>query len=242
MQTIAILTDIHGNAPALQAVLNDIAKRGIKRMYCLGDTVGIGPDTDRIFELLLEQRDIAFVCGNHDLALLRAARGEAPPPGQEAERSHHEWLARRTDPRHVARMASWPMEILTRVEQVPVLLTHYHLDPDGWFQPVDWNPSTERLERQYAGHQARLVVFGHHHVVHHFTNGRRTFFNPGALGCAHSDRPVAAYGIVTIDGDLVSAEVIEVVYDQTDLLRAYAELDVPDNTQILRIFHGRDSH
>ncbi|WP_108721957.1 metallophosphoesterase family protein [Paenibacillus ihuae] len=53
MQSVAVITDIHGNAAALEAVLQDILGRGLRQIVCLGDVVGIGPDTDRVFELLL---------------------------------------------------------------------------------------------------------------------------------------------------------------------------------------------
>lgn len=45
MNTIAIISDIHGNIPALEAVLNDIKSRNIKKVYCLGDLAGKGPSS-----------------------------------------------------------------------------------------------------------------------------------------------------------------------------------------------------
>jgi len=43
MEQIAIISDIHGNAPALEAVIKEIQKRDINRIFCLGDIIGKGP-------------------------------------------------------------------------------------------------------------------------------------------------------------------------------------------------------
>lgn len=242
MQSIAIITDIHGNAAALEAVLKDISGRGLRKIYCLGDVVAIGPDTDRVFELLLAQEGITFISGNHDIALLRAFRGEEPPPGNHAEREHHEWLAQRISPQYIELMSTWPMTATASIEDVPMLFTHYHLDEDGWYMPVDWSPSSEGLNQLYADTEYGLVAFGHHHVVHHFQGVKATFFNPGALGCAHSELPVAKYGIVTVESGRVYAESVDIAYDNSGFLRSYERLGVPDKDTILRIFHGRASH
>ncbi|CAG7625448.1 hypothetical protein PAESOLCIP111_02726 [Paenibacillus solanacearum] len=68
MDNIAIISDIHGNIPALEAVANDIHSRGIRRIICLGDLVGKGPQpaeaVDRIRELCE-----TTVLGNWDLGI-----------------------------------------------------------------------------------------------------------------------------------------------------------------------------
>lgn len=63
----AIVSDIHGNLEAFQAVLRDIeARGGVDRIWCLGDIVGYGPDPNECIELL-RQHDHVSVAGNHDL-------------------------------------------------------------------------------------------------------------------------------------------------------------------------------
>lgn len=70
MKSYAIITDIHGNSPALEAVLQDINRRKLDQIVCLGDIVGIGPDSNEVFDLLLMQNNISFVMGNHEQAVL----------------------------------------------------------------------------------------------------------------------------------------------------------------------------
>lgn len=52
MEQIAIISDIHGNIPALTAVLDDIQQRGISRVFCLGDIVGKGPNSDLAVDII----------------------------------------------------------------------------------------------------------------------------------------------------------------------------------------------
>src|SRR5882724_11569767 len=70
---VAVVSDIHGNRHAFEAVLADIATAGADEMWCLGDLVGYGADPDACVELA---REHAAVClaGNHDLAVT----GEIP--------------------------------------------------------------------------------------------------------------------------------------------------------------------
>ncbi len=64
----AIISDIHSNLAALQAVLEDIQKRGIKEIFCLGDIVGYGPQPKECLDLIID-RHIASIIGNHDHAV-----------------------------------------------------------------------------------------------------------------------------------------------------------------------------
>ena len=65
---VAILTDIHANLPALEAVLAAIEDAGVDEVWCLGDVVGYGAQPDACAELVSEHCDLSLV-GNHDLAV-----------------------------------------------------------------------------------------------------------------------------------------------------------------------------
>jgi len=66
---VAILTDIHSNLPALEAVLEAISAAGIKQTWCLGDVVGYGAQPDECAALVASECELSLV-GNHDLAVL----------------------------------------------------------------------------------------------------------------------------------------------------------------------------
>ncbi len=66
---IAILSDIHGNLEALESVLNEIYKRKIDRIICLGDLIDYGPNPNEVVEVSKREFDI-IVMGNHDYAVI----------------------------------------------------------------------------------------------------------------------------------------------------------------------------
>ena len=79
---LAVLSDVHGNLAALQAILDDIEKRGdADRIGCLGDTVGYGPQPVECLRLALERFDFSLL-GNHEYAVLHGAEGFNPVVNQ----------------------------------------------------------------------------------------------------------------------------------------------------------------
>ena len=68
MARIGVISDIHGNATALMAVLNALGREEIDELYCLGDIVGYGPAPSRCLQLALSYSDV-LVRGNHDEAI-----------------------------------------------------------------------------------------------------------------------------------------------------------------------------
>jgi predicted phosphodiesterase len=65
---IAVLSDIHGNLHALEAVLADVEREDVHGVWCLGDVVGYGADPNDCCARVREQADVAL-CGNHDMAV-----------------------------------------------------------------------------------------------------------------------------------------------------------------------------
>ena len=66
---IAILSDVHSNLEALEAVLADVAEHGVEDVYCLGDMVGYGPNPRECLDLLIERCKVVIL-GNHDQGVL----------------------------------------------------------------------------------------------------------------------------------------------------------------------------
>lgn len=234
---IAILTDIHGNQSALKAVMDDIDRdTQIEHIYCLGDLIGIGYETNEVLELLVSRSDISFVMGNHDEAILDIIAGR-DIYSKGAEREHHKWIAARLNPKFISFLKDIPTTLHVEYNEKELHFVHYHLQEQKKFLPVDKEPTDKKLDKFYQNSTADIVCFGHHHVIHHFKTQDRLYLNPGALGCNH--RPYAPYAILTISehgGTNVSFK--EVPYDNEEFLQGYKKFNVPDADYILKIFHG----
>ncbi|MFJ7726649.1 metallophosphoesterase family protein [Neobacillus sp. NPDC097160] len=234
---IAILSDIHGNYSALKAVLNEIDQEDtIDHLYCLGDLVGIGYETNEVLDLLFTRENITYVMGNHDEAILDIISGREPY-SKKRERKHHEWIASKLDRKFLPFLLKLPTTAVAEYNGKRLFFVHYHLDEHGNFLPVDYDPTVEKLDFLYRASDADIVCFGHHHVIHHFKTMKRLYLNPCSLGCFH--KPLAAYAILTIgEQGEIHVTFREVPYDNKTFLLGYSKLNVPDADYILKMFHG----
>jgi predicted phosphodiesterase len=178
IRRIALLADVHGNVPALEAVLGDIAASGIAEVYCLGDLVGYGPDPTGVVARIREA-GIPTVRGNYDdgvgnrrgqcgcyYATDQARRdGDASyafTDGALSE-SDHEWLA------------ALPDDIRLQVDGLRVLLAHGSPRKiNEYLLPDRTDTFLARLADQA---EADVVCVGHVHMPYHRTvtgaGGRR---------------------------------------------------------------------
>lgn len=118
MKRFAILTDIHGNAPALKAVLKEIdERRDVDHIYCLGDMLGIGPDSNEVLEMLFSRSDVSMITGNHDEAILSLAKGEEYPRSHLQVKDHHQWIVDRLDPNFIPKLEKLPRWLNVREKE-----------------------------------------------------------------------------------------------------------------------------
>lgn len=75
MDSVAIISDIHGNMTALEAVLENINQRGIQRIFCLGDLVGKGPDSAKAVDRIRDACEVV-VLGNWDEGIQKVTDNE----------------------------------------------------------------------------------------------------------------------------------------------------------------------
>lgn len=245
---IAIFTDVHGNSPALRAVLEEIDKnQEVEHIYCLGDMIAIGPDTNEVLNILFSRNDLSMITGNHDEAVLSLLKGEEYPKSLALARNHHEWIAKRLDKSFIPKLDLLPRFIRRDELSFSLLFIHYHIVRDKLNHHISKDPfssivepNLKNLEELFHDYKDNMVCFGHHHPVHFFHNNRQIFLNPGSLGC--NDKPIARFAVVTIHSNGIQVELKEVVYDNSDFLASYNKLEVPDREFILKIFYGNQAY
>ncbi|MCU6598986.1 metallophosphatase family protein [Peribacillus frigoritolerans] len=243
---IAFITDIHGNATALEAALQEIDNReNIEHIYCLGDMVGIGHQTNEVLEMLFSRHDISMITGNHDEAVLALIKGEEYPESHNVGelRKHHEWIANDLDSSFIPKLENLPRYIHTIIDQIPIALIHYHIKKGLLTEHISKEPFSPIVEPSYKhihdlfnDFDERLICFGHHHPVHLFQMNDQTFLNPGSLGC--SEDPFAKYGIVNFNNGTIALELKEVKYERMEFIQQFQKVQVPFYKNILKIFYG----
>ena len=126
-QRVAVFGGVYSNHIALNALLNDVQRRGIQRAYCLGDLGAFGPNPDKTCALLREAR-IPIVQGNYDNSignnLADCQCGYTDPKDNFFARLSYDYTYRNTSPEHKCWMRDFPHEIRFQLGAKRVLLCH----------------------------------------------------------------------------------------------------------------------
>ncbi len=181
---VAALYDVHGMAPALEAVLAEPAVAAADRVLVGGDTV-LGPFPRETLDLLRALGDRAlFIRGNADRLV-----GEQPPDDPWAERNA--WVAEALGNAGVSEVTGWPETVVLDVEGLgPTLFCHGSPRSDTELLTLATNP--ERLRPILAGVAERVVVCGHTHVQFDRALDGTRLVNAGSVGMAYEGEPGAA--------------------------------------------------
>jgi diadenosine tetraphosphatase ApaH/serine/threonine PP2A family protein phosphatase len=149
---IAVLSDIHGNLEALEAVLADIDRGGIDLVYSLGDVVGYGPSPGACLEIIRSRAAVSLT-GNHDAAVAGLASLE---DFNEFARSAVEWTAARLDAGQIEYLASLPY---TRREPDLLFVHASPIEPERWH----YIHGLADIDEHFAAFAERLCFVGHSH-------------------------------------------------------------------------------
>ncbi len=194
---IAVISDIHGNYEALGKVIGDMEQFKVDEVYCLGDVISLGHQTNEVLSVLSEMENLTLITGNHDAEVIKALKGmKSQVSGPEHE--HHLWVSRHIDPRYTHMLKNLPLTIEKRIDGHRMLLTHYHLDGCR-YRSIEESPSLDLLEEIYGQEAYSVVLYGHDHITQHFKTSGPVMVNPGALGV--TETPFAPYAILELKDD-----------------------------------------
>lgn len=201
----ALLSDIHSNLEALEAVLRDLEKRAVDRICFLGDLVGYGASPNEC-AALARSSGFTAILGNHDRAVLS---------GRKLQLFNHyarravEWTQAALSGGHRDYLATWPVTMTLP----PAVMVHGALTGSDHYilSGTDIPPNLDLLKAQHP--EARILLFGHSHIRCFFTDldpvnraaagceypvpeNRFVFINPGSVGQPRDGSPLASYAIL----------------------------------------------
>jgi len=235
---LALISDIHGNLPALQAVLEDIKQRGVDQVICLGDVATLGPHSAEVC-VLLRETDCMCIMGNHDEAALyprKAGDLQIAPPLF----STLEWNIARLGSGELDYLRSF-LPVLTMDWQSGSHLVFYHgsyrSNTENIFGHTEIAVLRETLAEAGAGNSVALMAGGHTHIPMLRRLGDVMFVNPGSVGCAFFDTPAAGeeprllplaqYAIVQDHKGAISVDLRQIAYDTATFRSALKQSDLP---------------
>jgi predicted phosphodiesterase len=218
---VAVISDVHANYHALEAVLDEIARDGVDEVWCLGDTVGYGPRPNECCEVV-ERRASVCLVGNHDLVVLgQLSVGEF----------NHE----------AAAAAAWTAEVLSEESRrfLQGLAPSASVDGADLFHASARDPVWEYVLTEESAYttfglsQASLVLVGHSHVAlalalegGHVAGGLapgetevqlegRWLLNPGSVGQPRDGDPRAAWLLLDLERRFAAFRRVEYSIEKT---------------------------
>lgn len=234
----ALISDIHANLPALEAVLDEIGREyPDAAIYHLGDLVGYAPWPDETVALLRD-RAIPGVAGNYDSTVATDYKhcGCAyEDPAQEAL-SHlsYRWTREHVSPETKTYLGSLPFRIDIRplgghVSGPSLSLVHGNHVLNTVYVTEDRSEAfLKKMADSLGANAGSVVAFGHTHLpFNRFVDGIH-FVNTGSVGRPKDGDPRAGFVLVDITGDSVNVEFRRVEYDVERTARAILETDLPN--------------
>jgi diadenosine tetraphosphatase ApaH/serine/threonine PP2A family protein phosphatase len=233
---VAVISDVHSNLPALEAVLGEIAAAELEEIWCLGDVVGYGSEPDACSELIRERCEVCLA-GNHDLAVL----GELPIAafsGAAAE------AVRWTRAHASERTLEFLGELEPAGERAGIGLFHASPRDPVW----EYVLSSEQADACFDVQPKRICLIGHSHIALCFSrpegaqagdvrgapSGDGTLLelasgtwllNPGSVGQPRDGDPRAAW--MELDTAAQSARFHRVSYDLEKAAEAIVRAGLP---------------
>ena len=232
MTRTAILSDVHGNAVALRAVLAELDDEGVERAVCLGDVCQGGPEPETCVDLLAG-RGWPVVLGNADAFVLDAADGEGPPEElPEQLLVVREWTHERLGRARRAIVAGYAPTIRQELGGRLTLLA-CHATPRS-YDPVFFPTAPEdEFRSAFAGTGADVVACGHIHLPYVRRIGETLVVNPGSVGLGYDHEaetrfdPWASWSVVATDGGRFSVEFRRTPFHVDAVVEAYRASGIP---------------
>lgn len=178
---IAALYDIHGNLPALEAVLEDLSRCGVDRVVIGGDILPGPMPREVISRLQAMPWPTEFLRGNCEVALLQQMSGAEPVGVPEAARPSIRWTAQQVNSAQRGWIERWPMTIRTNLPALGEVL-FCHATPRNETEIFTKETPEERLLPVFAEVGAAVVVCGHTHMQFDRSIGSTRVINAGSVG------------------------------------------------------------
>lgn len=198
---IAALYDIHGNLPALNAVISEL-DQVIPDLIIVGGDIVAGPMPVQTLERLFQLKyPIKFIRGNNDREVVMAYDGKPLRSDMsEKGRERLEWVAKQLNRSHRDFLAHLPEHFIQSLNDSGRDILFCHATPtsdEEIFTPIT---PKERLEKIFHGVAQRYVVCGHTHIQFEMQINGTRIMNAGSVGMPFAERSGAYWLLITPSG------------------------------------------
>jgi putative phosphoesterase len=226
---VAILSDIHANITALEAVLDDLKPQNIEAVYCLGDLVGYAPFPNEVIDRI-ERDAVPTIMGNYDDGV-GYDRDECgcvyrDPEEQRLGDISLQWTKKAVTPERKAFLRSLKAEIRFEADGKRFRLVHG--SPRRMNEYLFEDRPLSSFQRLAATSEADVLIFGHTHKPYTKRVDNVLFLNAGSIGKPKDGDPRACYVVLDTSGG-VNVEFRRIQYDVQTVTTAIRQSELPDH-------------
>lgn len=236
---LGIITDIHNNLTALDAVVKRLQEIKCDKIICCGDIIGIGPYPEETVQYMMQIPDLIAVRGNHEKYLLEGMPDDYPNyenMGFE-EMRHHKWEHSLLSEKSISFLKKLPYRVDVAYEGFNISVMHYCMDNERNYINYKMNPSESELKNMFADVNSDIVIYGHNHC-RNICKSDKLYINVGSLGCPAQDKNLARAGILEIENGNAEIYPIDVEYNVNNVISSIDEINYPDSDNIKKFFYG----
>jgi putative phosphoesterase len=212
---IAIISDIHGNYDALKAVLKDIKKLKIDKIYCLGDIVNYYYEPHKCINILIKNK-IKSIKGNHENILFYTLKSKKKIDyyskiyGQSININF-----KKLKYKHIIFLKKLKKKLIIKIKNLKIILAH----------GSPWNENTyiysgikNKIKNSLAKYNADYIFLGHTHIPMNIKMSKKTsIINPGSVGQPRNKCNNACWAV--FDTDNYQINFMETKYDKKKLIQ-----------------------
>lgn len=235
---IGIITDIHSNVTALNAIYEYFITEDCTEIICCGDIIGIGPYPEETVQKIMSIPNVKCVLGNHEKYLIDGLMPPYPDNMQEGEAKHHLWEHSQLSSASKKYIRELPYTLELKREKYKILVLHYTLDNNNNFMNGKPNPTLEDCKKMFPNYNADIILYGHIHMPSFINDNKRMYINCGSLGCPHNYEGIAKGGILTLNESVATYKQVTVPYNINEVIQHIDSLRYSDYELIKKIFYG----
>lgn len=252
MKKYAIITDVHGNLEALNAILEDIKQRNVDEIFSLGDNIDIGPNSKECIDKLIEH-NIKSTLGNHELYLIRGT--DIEPSIKDEEKEHYKWVKDSLTDKEINYINNLPLyyeitvDYNNEINSNKIILCHYLIENKDAKQPFEkdnlkngiklWLKYNDPNKTYIIGHLHKSVDINTINGINNdYIEELGTLTNIEIIdssGCSYDE--YVTYLLIEINKG-IKLEKIKVKFDKEKFINKILNTDFPDKKNILDIFYN----
>ena len=249
---IAVISDIHGNLEALNAILEDVKNQDIDDIICLGDTINIGPNSKECIDLLIEN-NVKSVLGNHELYLLRG--DDIDSSIGDEEKLHYKWVKASLTDKEIDYISKCPLyydysiSYNEKAGDKRFIFTHYFINNEKDIYPFEKNNLINDINLWKKYNDENIIYFvGHLHesfdvnevngILDDYIEDDGVLTNIEIIdsaGCTKDN--YTSYLIIEISKNICYKK-IKLEYEREKFINKVLTMKFPRKKNILKYFYG----